>query len=442
MVRFIPHPDTLLSPRGRSDTAAVMATRRGRPPAEAAVVIVGGGLAALSLTSALWHHGVRDVVCLERTGRIGGQFFSRVDTLKQAVLRSPYDHHPGVEGFRDCELLDFARLKWASLTAGERCEVRMAQAGHRSVVPLDIFEDFCGHVAAVHGVSDRTWTATVQAIMPERAGVLVESDAGTVAGRHVVLCAGETVRPAPSAWWSGDTPPPQVVYWDSPVPPGAGTLAVIGAGLSAAHVIVNALHAGRFVRWIVRGRERFQCADVNASFFRAEGRARFTGTAWAERLALYRSERTASIMFEFRPALQEAEESGILVVSRGRDIRRIGKGPRDDLAIELSDGEIVAADAAVLALGTVPITGAGLLPEAVVNLQDGWPDLEASSLAFRREPRVHLVGAGASMVLGPAARNIDGHRVGTARVAATIARSLAASGRVDDVAVAERPRRG
>ena len=50
-----------------------------------------------------------------------------------------YQHHPGVEGFRDCELLDFARLHWSRLTAVERREVRMAQAGHRSVVPVAVF---------------------------------------------------------------------------------------------------------------------------------------------------------------------------------------------------------------------------------------------------------------------------------------------------------------
>jgi hypothetical protein len=37
---------------------------------------------------------------------------------------------------------------------------------------------------------------------------------------------------------------------------------------------------------------------------------------------------------------------------------------------------------------------------------------------------VFAVGAAACMVLGPAARNIDGHRVATARVAATIAAGL------------------
>jgi hypothetical protein len=37
---------------------------------------------------------------------------------------------------------------------------------------------------------------------------------------------------------------------------------------------------------------------------------------------------------------------------------------------------------------------------------------------------VFAVGAAAGMVLGPAARNIDGHRVATARVAATIAARL------------------
>jgi hypothetical protein len=44
-----------------------------------------------------------------------------------------------------------------------------------------------------------------------------------------------------------------------------------------------------------------------------------------------------------------------------------------------------------------------------------------------------VVGAAAGLVLGPAARNIDGHRVATARVAASIAHSQR-HGRVPAVA--------
>lgn len=114
-------------------------------------MIVGAGPAGIAVASALWHHGVHDVVLVDRVGRPAARFFGRIDLLGQRVLRSPYEHHPGTEGFRDCELLDFARLHWSQLTRTERREIRMAQAGHRSVVPVDVFEAFCDHLVSSRG---------------------------------------------------------------------------------------------------------------------------------------------------------------------------------------------------------------------------------------------------------------------------------------------------
>ncbi|MFI9202014.1 hypothetical protein [Streptomyces sp. NPDC053048] len=104
---------------------------------------------------------MRDFLLLERESRLTGRFFTRVDNLGQRVLRSPYEHHPGAEGHRDCEMLDFARLHWPQLTEVEQHEVRMAQSGQRGVAPIDIFESYCSHVAASHEVTARARRAEV-----------------------------------------------------------------------------------------------------------------------------------------------------------------------------------------------------------------------------------------------------------------------------------------
>jgi NADH dehydrogenase FAD-containing subunit len=224
-----------------------------------------------------------------------------------------------------------------------------------------------------------------------------------------------------------------VSYWDEPVPEGS-RLVVVGAGLTAAHLVANALNAGKRVEWVLRqAEERYQCSDVNASFFRAEGRARFDGVPWADRLALMGRERRATVMFEFRPLLRQAEATGRLTVHRGRAVTAVRSGE-----VRLSDGERVTGDHVVLALGTAMANGERLLPAPLVGARDGWADLDERTLAYRREPRVFAVGAAAGMVLGPAARNVDGHRVATARVATTIATRLAGAGlsNVDRGAVA------
>jgi len=379
---------------------------------------VGTGPAGLATASALWHRGVRDIVLLDACGGVCRRFLARIDVLRQRVLRSPYEHHPGAEGYRDCELLDFARLHWSVLTPVERREIRMAQAGHRSVVPVDVFEAFCRHVAITHQVSERTWRAAVRRLVPRPDAVTVHTaETGLEAG-YVVLCAGEERRPAPAGWRET----PAVTYWDEPLPGDPERIVVLGAGLTAAHLVANALDAGRRVAWVVRqDAERYQCSDINVRFFRAEGRSRFEGAEWSDRMALMRAQRRASIMFEFRPRLSRAESTGQLAVHRGQAVTAV-----DATAVvaRLAGGGRVAGDHMVLALGTVPSIGAELLPADLIGARDGWPDLDQRSLAYARAPRVFTVGAAAGMALGPGARNIDGHRAAANRVAAAIAAGL------------------
>jgi hypothetical protein len=427
VITFVPDPRLLDSPRGRDwprlpEFGTV--TRPARPPRTADVVIVGAGPAGLAVASALWHHGVRDVVLLDSADRPCGRFFGRMDLLKQRVLRSPYEHHPGVEGYRDCELLDFARLHWARLTPVERREIRMAQAGHRSVVPVDVFEEYCRHLVAGHHVDERTWRATVREVLPSAGEVAVRTDSFDVTARFAVLCQGEERRVAPASWWGGGPPPPQTGYWDEPVPPGSGQVVVVGAGLTAAHLVSNALAEGAGVHWVMRETgERYQCADVNSSFFRPEGRSRFDSVSWDDRLTMMRRYRRASIMFEFRPLFRRAEANGLLTVHRGSTVTGVTAG-EGTAAVRLDGGGRVGGDRVLLALGTTPSTGSGLLPDEVIGGRDGWPDLDERTLAYQYAPNVSAVGAAAGMVLGPAARNIDGHRVATARVAAAVATGL------------------
>lgn len=429
MTRFLPDPGLLDSPRHRDwpRYPAPVPDRADGPPESADVVIVGAGPAGLAVAAALWHLNVHDVVLLDRDGRPAGRFLDRIDRIDQRVLRSPYEHHPGVEGYRDCELRDFARMHWAQLTPPERREIRMSQAGHRSVVPVDVFEAYCRHVAVTHHVPDRLWPGQVGSVVPEGDRVRVR---GTGAGgdfaitaRNVVLCQGEERRDAPGSWWDGPRPA-AVGYWDEPVPTGAAREVIVGAGLTGAHLVRNALERGHRVDWVLREEaERYQCADVNASFFRAEGRARFDSARgpvpWAERLALLRGQRRASVMFEFRPQLRAAEADGLLTVHRGAPVEGVADG-----TVVLAGGRRVTGDHVTLALGTVPSIGTGLLPAGTTGERDGWPDLDERTLAYRQAPRVFAAGAATCMVLGPAGRNIDGHRVGTARIAASVAAEL------------------
>ncbi|GHD81399.1 NAD(P)-binding domain-containing protein [Streptomyces goshikiensis] len=424
---FIPAPEILDSPRGRrlagATPAALVVPDLPALPASAPVVIVGGGLASLTLAARLWHHGIRDYLILERGTRLGGQFFERVAAVGQLILRSPYEHHPGAEGHRDCEMLDFARLNWEHLTATEQNEVRMAQSGQRAVAPLDVFEGYCSHVAATHGVTGQARRADVREVVADGAGWRVLTDRGEVRAEAVVLAVGEVRRPAPEHW---DTTSTHVRYWDQHCErPAGGRHAVIGAGLSSAHIVHDLCNRGLPVDWVFRGTEHYQCADVNAAFFRPEGRAMFHQDSLEQRRSMLSVERRPSIMFEFRPRLQAWEESGLLTVHRGAEITDLqtdGEGAH----LAIAGGAPLSVDQVHLALGTNTVFTAQV-SGAKLTFHEGMPLMDEHTLQVSGVPGLYAIGALGSLALGPATRNIDGHRVAAARIADALREQFQAS---------------
>lgn len=421
---FIPEPALLQSPRGRHMAGWDRDALRlpdGPVDGDYDVVIVGAGPAGLAVVGALWHQGVRDVLVLDATGRVCGTFLERVNALQQAVLRSPYEHHPGAEGHRDCELLDFARLNWAQLTKVERNEVRMAQSGQRSVVPVDVFETFVMHVARNHDLPVRGVRATVRNVRPAATGFVVHTDRGAARGRFVVLALGETTTPPPRRWELPELRPESVRQWDE-TDRVKGSAAVVGSGLSAAHLITRELGRGVPVTWVQRRQERYQCADVNASFFRPEGRAQFMQAGPDDRLTLLRAHRQPSIMFEFRPLLQQAEQDGRLQVLRRAEIQTI-EATDAAAQIRLAGGQTVVAEQVWLALGTTPVQATRLLAD--VRATEGHPDVDSSTMELRSHGGVFVAGAQGALAVGPASRNLDGHRVAASRIADAVVGRLA-----------------
>lgn len=429
MVRFIPSSVLLDSPRRRfGPRTSPPSSNRTLPVTDVDVAIIGGGPAAIALAVTLWHAGVRDLVILERSGVVGGRFFQRVDNLRQAVLRSPYEHHPGAEGYSDCEMVDFARLRWERLTRTERHEVRMSQAGHRSVVPIDIFEAFLDHLSLSHELAERTIPAPVTRIEdPHSDKPTLVTDMGTMSARFVVLACGEMRREMPESWSRGlgGGRASAAHYWDEPSSLSPGEpYCVIGSGLSAAHLVLNALNAGCRVTWAFRRDEvKYQCADVNAAYFRAEGRAAFGGTH-SERLGMLRSQRVPSVMFEFRELFSAAIQSSQLQLESSFSVHDV-TSEDDGITITSIDDRRISVKSLGMALGTIPEVGLSFLSGEVIGLADGWPTLNQSDLSYKSAKNIFVTGAAACLAVGPAARNIDGHRVCAQRVSRRICWELA-----------------
>ena len=422
MLNFIPAPELLLSPVGRAvDGACVndLEFRRTRLPGTRDILIVGAGLAAMTAATHLWHAGRRDIVIVDPHDRLAARFLRRVDAIQQSVLRSPYEHHPGADGLADCEMVDFARFNWRRLTARERAEVRMAQAGQRSVVPLDVFRGFCSRVARIHDLAAAAVQAEVTQLCSVGDGFLVTTTAGQTKASHVIAAVSEEAVRAPDGWDVPDGGP--VRYWDQPgALQDSEHVAVVGSGLTAAHLIRHHLGHGRCVSWVQRGRERFQCSDVEASYFRPEGRARFLAMDREGRQALIRRQRTPSVMFEFAPGLREAEADGRLTAYRDTGRLHVDVTSDGSARIRGEGSPPVTASLAVLALGTRPAALPRLQLPSGERVEVG--DLRIDDRSLRAAPMgsLYVSGVLATGALGPAARNIDGHRVAAQMICADL----------------------
>ena len=408
MVRFLPDPALLDSPRTARflDPTYTNNPSQGKIPDTTTICIIGAGPAGISLAVDLWHQTgtLDDIILLDACGLPFAQWSDRINALGQRTLRSPYEHHMGTQGHRDCELLDFARCHWSHLTSIERAEVRMAMSGQRSVVPLDIFEAYATFTTSIHGIDARIHRSRVTQVDLEPDGMWsISHDSGQVRARAVVFAVGEDVVQPPSTWQYPSS------KWDTfKLRDTTQHLVVSGSGLSAAHLIANACNLGVSVSWVQRRAERYQCADVNARFFRPEGRAAFRRLSVEGRRRALIQHRDPSIMWEFKPKLESWSESGLLTVRRHAVIQEVRSGDCQ-VEVSLTSGETFVADQLVAAHGTrparLPLAGLGDVPALDENC------------GIVGNNKMYVLGAHAGMTVGPAARNLDGMRVAAAYVA-------------------------
>ena len=272
----------------------------------------------------------------------------------------------------------------------------------------------------MHEIPAKMVRAEVTALFTRSDGIVITTIAGQTKARQAIVAVGEVAVRAPAEWrLPADGP---VSYWDHPgnVVSEADRVAVIGSGLSAAHLIRLNLAQGKQVIWVQRSKEKYQCADVDASYFRPEGRALYTRLGASGRDEIISRQRTPSIMFEFSPGLREAEATGQLVVHReAGNIQVEATGDHSATVLTESDGKI-SADHVLLAFGTRPAALPELWTHPGRRLAAEDMRIDDQSLKLAEVGPVYACGTWATRALGPAARNIDGHRVAAQRICADI----------------------
>ena len=357
--------------------------------------IVGGGLSAITLACYLWHSGI-DFRIIDPSTDLASEFRQRVFVTGQRVMRSPYEHYVGCRRVYDYSLLDFAKLRYSSLTSREREQVLLATAGHRSVVPVDVFLAHLAHQIRIHELCHHHIVDTVDSIRRSCNDVIARLKSGReLRSSFIVYATGERARTI-------DSRDPRLVacYSDKLTCIGNSRVLVVGAGQTAANVVQSLVEKGCSVDLAFPKSEiLFRCVDSTPHFFRPAGRIEALRNLDDVRFP-------SSMMIEYEDRFLNYIDSGDLRLLTESTLKVHGKS--NELVL-VRAGELVDLTPYQY---IVPCIG---LEQQTVFINNRVADFDCAI-----GEREFVIGAGARSSVGPIARNIDGHRVAAERITAAI----------------------
>lgn len=378
------------------------------------VAIVGAGPAGLACALALGCHGLGDDLrVLDPSGRWLSAWRRRFSQQDIEALRSPAVHHPHPDPF-------------ALLAAGGH--EGLVRSGGTHLPTRTRFEAFVTETVVEAGLDDRVEPHAITSVtlLPTGAIAVTRGDGSLLVADHLVLATNRRVSsvPGPVAHLLDD---PRVIgseQADVRLTPAGGRVAIVGGGLSAAHLALGAVARGAQVTLLARRRLTVRRFDVHPGWLGPRKLRGFTAEPDPKlrRRAIDHARGGGSIPHAIHARLEAAEAQGQLVLRERVRIRSASSRP-SELHLELEDGEVVRADTLWLATGgqidltTDPLC-APLVRHTGTFIAGGLPEL-AADLSLPGS-RVHLTGFATALQLGPTAGNLIGHRRAAARICAAL----------------------
>jgi cation diffusion facilitator CzcD-associated flavoprotein CzcO len=369
----------------------------------ARVAIVGAGPQGLTAAVYLVAAGVdpSDVVVVDPAGQWLAEWRRRFTALGIEHLRSPSVHHPLPDPY--------------GLSSFAREQRRTDELHHQYGLPSTaLFDDFCDQVIAASGL---------------RGVVRRDSVVSLAASGEMGLASGEQLVADHVVWATNPAIASTLgvlvpdLHGEPITPPHRGaTVAVIGGGLTAAHLVASAADAGAHVEWVTRTAVVEREFDTDPGWLgplQMEGFAAIKDpAARLERVIDARGGGTVPpwMMRRLRPA----ERSGQIC-------RRVGPvevevGTDGDVRVFVGDGRVVA-DVVWDATGDRPCSSAApplerLCDQLGVARHGGRPELDR----MLRLPGsvVHVMGRLGQLQLGPTAGNLAGARRGAELVVGAV----------------------
>jgi cation diffusion facilitator CzcD-associated flavoprotein CzcO len=327
-------------------------------------------------------------------------------------LRSPSVHHIGLDPF---DLVEFARA-WPR--------------GRPFTPPYDrpalaMFDAHCDTLIAREGLDAVRIRGVAQAISAVQGGYRVQTPAGEIVTRRIVLALGLGEQPL----WPGWALTAQAfgARVDHVFEPGFspdqvsdGPVLVVGGGISGGQLAASLATAGREVRLWMRHGLRVHQFDSDPGWIGPRYMAGFA----REESVPKRREMIAAARHRGSMPLDVADDLGTHIKAGrvtliGGDFEAADAVAKGGLVLRTSTGSWGAAHT-VLCTGFAPTRPGGALVDGLVAdlglrcAGCGYPIADAT-LQWR--PGLFVMGPLAELELGPTARNITGARAGAERIA-------------------------
>ena len=341
------------------------------------------------------------------------------------MLRSPVVHHPGPDAYALSDYID---------------DHDLPRTGFKYDLPTrDAFDQFCRSLIE-DAALDPPVASAAHAIVSRGNELTIEAKEATLSARHLVVATNSHRRKIPDWAWPLVGHQPGLVKHGNDVDlPSlldlAGErIAVVGAGLTAAHLALGAASRGASVQLLFRGPLNVRAFDTAPGWLGPRYLAGFDAEPNpTRRLAIaQRVLSGGSIPDWMFTRLTEFDGAGHITLRESTEVQRCEPPTGTGCELHLSDGHAVGVDRVWLATGTQANPHAlRCLRPLLADVGDvhGYPLLNEQ---LRLGPhRAFMMGRSAMLMLGPAAGNLWGaqraaHRITLAITGVDLARKKAA----------------